>query len=202
MEILLYILAILIFLGLVILAIFLSNKKDKKRIEALKEVMEENNTVKTEILTQQTIEDIENTISVAKSEETKLAEGQVIQAEFEDFSVQFEDEPGISNVSDDEDELDLKFAEYQKFLRENLNLDNDDNEVDNGFDGNMYKDNFPRFDGINFESLNRENIEDDSDLETILRGMHPKARDIVLSSALEKKEIDDEETVEDEDEQK
>ena len=202
MEILLYILAILIFLGLVILAIFLSNKKDKKRIEALKDVLEENNTVKTEILTQQTVEDIENTISVAKSEETKLAEGQVIQAEFEDFSVQFEDEPGISNASDDEDELDLKFAEYQKFLRENLNLDSDDNEVDNGFDGNMYQDNFPRFDGINFESLNRENIEDDSDLETILRDMHPKARDIVLSSALEKKEIDDEETVEDEDEQK
>lgn len=202
MEILLYILAILIFLGLVILAIFLSNKKHKKRIEALKDVLEENNTVKTEILTQQTVEDIENTISVAKSEKTKLAEGQVIQAEFEDFSVQFEDEPGISNASDDEDELDLKFAEYQKFLRENLNLDTDDNEVDNGFDGNMYQDNFPRFDGINFESLNHENIEDDSDLETILRDMHPKARDIVLSSALEKKEIDDEETVEDEDEQK
>ena len=115
-----YLAAIVVFVAVAVIIAVVSKKKENKRLEKLsREVLEKNETV-----------DENNKQNEFDLQQEKIVENRKSNQEdvFEDFSLDA-DEEQISAKDDEIDEdLDRKFAEYQKFLRENLEMD--ENELD------------------------------------------------------------------------
>lgn len=136
-----YLAAIVVFVAIAVTIAVVSKKKELKRLDKFAKEAEE----KVEIVGK--IDDFENEL-VNESIQNLEAEKQPIQEDvFEDFSLEA-DEDEVKKESQneiDDDELDRKFAEYQKFLRENLNMDDDDLNEDtdeNDFVPPNFRENF------------------------------------------------------------
>lgn len=163
-----YLAAILVFVAAIILIAVVSKKKEIKRLEKFAN------------------EEKQNAQPVSEESHSNLAEehvkkqNKIESAEFEDFKLESDEEQLVENSSEEfDDDLDRKFAEYQKFLRENLNLNEEDtNEEFSNFG--------PNFDLDRRSSAKNDSINIPSELrETLLS--NPLAR-----NSLEK-EVEDEE---------
>lgn len=96
----------------------------------------------------------------------------------------FDEEESVEEDSKDENsDLNEKFAEYEKFLRENLGIDDDEAEhkpID--------EDEFDDFSDFDFDSLKGKSK---SEIDEIIKKLSPRAKEILLSDILARKNFDD-----------
>ena len=188
-----YISAIILFVGTVILVSVVSQKKENKRLNDLsnepdekveivskkayaKSLTKENNITEKNNQIEQSEPD---KIEIEKDRVQEIELSSKNENELEDFSLDDEElSNGSADNEMDEDDLDRKFAEYQQFLRDNLNLD-DDSDAEN-------------FNAENFSRRMRndeENIEED--ISESIKHLSPKMREILISNALGKRSFED-----------
>ncbi len=170
-----YITAIIVFVGAAILTAFLSNKNEKKRLKKLSENQLDEKPLEIEA----TSDDMAIQQPIIETKE-KPVEDVPLQTEFQDFQLDKDEEIQFESTDmDEDDELDRKFAEYQKFLRENLDMDEGPEfppEMINRFETGQYD-----------ESMGKSPDE----IAEALKDMPPHLRDVLLSNALARKEFED-----------
>lgn len=94
-----------------------------------------------------------------------------------------EEDASEENSKDENADLDAKFAEYEKFLRENLGIDDD--EVDDKTNDEDEFDDFSDFDMNSLKGKSKSEIDD------FIKNLSPKAKEILLSDILSRKNFDD-----------
>lgn len=168
-----YIAAIVAFLGICLAFVLSAKNQEKKRLERLCN----DEIIKTSVETPKDV-GIE---PVCEKKEEKMPINE-IQVQFEDFVLDKEEkiEKKIA-FDDEEDELDRKFAEYQKFLRENLESDEMPRLAEEMRPQREYED-------IEFEDMMDKNPDEISEM---IKNLPPNMREIFMSNVLARKEFDD-----------
>ncbi|MDE6583347.1 MAG: hypothetical protein K2K31_01690 [Clostridia bacterium] len=218
METWLYIIVIcIVFVG--IISFFtIKNNKQKKRIEKYKN---DRNVYGGDVNFQQLVTDTYTGEAVTVNDYENDAD-----SSFEYFSLdEPQEEVDVNNIEEDEDDdnafLDAKFAEYEKYLRENMNFDDD--EEDN-FENNDNVVGMPVVDdGLDDFDLDKivEELDDGSaktfpksrneiykeygfdinslkgktpeEIAEIVKGLPSNIQEMVLTDILSRKNFDDEE---------
>ncbi len=221
MYIAIYVCAIVLVVVLIVLFFVLRNKKDKRHLNDYKNSGIENvDRIMKEVDFHQSIEKEQNTdqVEIVNKEP-------VIDAEFEDFSLDekkskvskqevsaadnntffnpFVDE--TDDFEDDEDNgddnFDEKFAEYEKFLRESLRYDSEEDELKNvtnreNSGNNDVEEELEGNDALNaltdfdFDSLKGKS---DDEIAELIKSLPPKAQELLMTDILGKKNFDDKE---------
>lgn len=174
-----YIVAIIAFLAIVVISFYTANKKDQQRMAKLLSAEAEVATLNVPLNEVQSLEKTEEKVDVAEVSQVEIAK---INAQFEDFSLDQDNEEVETFAVDDltdNDDLDRKFAEYQKFLRENLDLGDNDKE-----------DNYQSIDSMDFDDL-MDNSPDK--VASTIQAMSPEARNLLLTNVLARKNFDEDE---------
>lgn len=134
------------------------------------------------------------------------------------FREEHEDDEDFDDFGDDD--LNAKFAEYEKFLRENLNLDDDDLDSDDDMIARQDKDankdalqtNQGNLDGAEFGDLEDEYAalskfdfnslrgKNPSEIKNIISSLPVKAQEILMTDILARKNYDDDDQEEEPDE--
>ena len=152
---------------------------------------------------------------------------QKVEAEFEDFTLNGADEEiakrgtsrplrinpfSFDEEDDKEDDVDAKFAEYEKFLRQSLNLDDQEEkkkenaEEDDDKKFAEYEEFLRRNLDLNDEDNQKSDIDalakfdfdsirgkSRAEIDEILRTLPPKARELLMTDILARKNYDEEE---------
>ena len=222
MYIAIYVCAIVLAVAMIVLFFVLRNKKDKKHLNDYKNSKVENtDRIMKEADLPQNLEKVQE---IHKVEITKEAPPK-IDATFEDFSLdgnknatsksgkkaevriqdnnQFlssvddEDENEEMQINDDDDDdfFDEKFAEYEKFLRENLSSEEDDDDLEDDtsvidFDTVDDSDDLDALADFDLDSLKGKS---DEEIAELIKNLPPKAQELLMIDILGKKNFDDKE---------
>lgn len=222
MYIAIYVCAIVLAVAMIVLFFVLRNKKDKKHLNDYKNSKVENtDRIMKEADLPQNLEKVQE---IHKVEITKEVPPK-IDATFEDFSLdgnknatsksgkkaevriqdnnQFlssvddEDENEEMQINDDDDDdfFDEKFAEYEKFLRENLSSEEDDDDLEDDtsvidFDTVDDSDDLDALADFDLDSLKGKS---DEEIAELIKNLPPKAQELLMIDILGKKNFDDKE---------
>lgn len=128
------------------------------------------------------------------STEEKLPEVPVVDAELEDFQIEVESKPQKKDPLsinpfdfddfDEEDDFDDRFEEYEKFLKENINFGDEEEE---SFEDEAVVDEVAKFD---FRKVQGKS---DDEIREMLKDFSPKARDVIMADILAQRKFEDEE---------
>lgn len=118
----------------------------------------------------------------------------IVDPQFELFKLEPDERPTPTVVEEDDyedDDLEKKFAEYQKFLRENLDLEDEEVELSKpGFRrtlGNEYEE-----DNLNENDFRRfRERRTNTQLSDLMEELSPQAREIFMSDIMARREFDD-----------
>ena len=120
-----------------------------------------------------------------EDEDQKTAENkEVLTGELESFSLDFDEKSSVNskqNEDEEEDEIDRRFAEYQKFLRENLEMDDEEDGFGPEIEGQPHE-----FETTDFTDKSPDEIAD------MVKNLPPQMREILLSNALGRNDFDEE----------
>lgn len=222
MYIAIYVCAIVLAVAMIVLFFVLRNKKDKKHLNDYKNSKVENtDRIMKEADLPQNLEKVQE---IHKVEITKEGPPK-IDATFEDFSLDgnknatsksgkkaevriqdnnqylssVDDEDGNEemqiNDDDDDDFFDEKFAEYEKFLRENLSSEEDDDDLEDDtsvidFDTVDDSDDLDALADFDLDSLKGKS---DEEIAELIKNLPPKAQELIMTDILGKKNFDDKE---------
>ena len=212
MYIALYCVVIVVFCALVVTFFVVRDLKHKKNYKKLNENKEMQPS---------------NDVMLGKETEPDFIGGTELkkEVEFEDYNFEDGNETvkrgttkplrinpfGFDEGADDESELDDKFEEYEKFLRQSLDLDEDDNQKDkkDEEDDDKKFEEYEEFLRRNLDIDDKQNDTSDIDalanfdfnslrgkseteIDEILRTLPPKARELLMTDILAKKNYDEE----------
>ena len=174
----LYIGSIVLFIIVAFSISIFARKKQQKRIQKLNNKQEESSQEVFEN-TDLNLQAENSSIEEMSKDSEKESEIKSFEQNLEDFALDKDEELQFQIPdNEDEDELDRKFAEYQKFLRENLDMDEDSMppEIRTGFEDSDYG-----------EFLNKSPDE----IDEILKNSSPQTREILLSNVFARKEFEE-----------
>lgn len=177
-----YIGAIIVFVGIGITIFVISKKKEQKRLEKLSQEQPPvviKNVTQDEPFKEKTAEQPLVTETEEKSQDATLSD---LNADgLEDFSLDQDVQEEKVLEEDEDDEIDRRFAEYQKFLRENLDMDNEEES------GEMDQDDpYENFDPSEFMDRSPDEVSE------MINKMPQQMQEILFSNALGRKDIEDE----------
>lgn len=185
----------------IVLFFVLKHRRDKKILHKLK--TEEKDTASKDGIVETTLEKELSDKPIEKEMPSTIEENPV----FEDFSLDFEsmkdmktekefpkrdfvnpfdfedDEEEVDE--DDDDFMDEKFAEYENFLKKNIDFEDDDDWTNEEED-----DDLNAVKNFDFESIKGK---DESEIREIIKSLPPKAQEILLGDILARKNFDDKE---------
>lgn len=207
MYIILYVCAIILVVVGIVLFFVLRRKKDKEHLDNYKKTRIEQ--------AEKIIKNEETALSLPKEIEKMPEEKKKMDVVLEDFSLDGEsvnkangnkeaqnndleesfvpfDSQEETNDFDESDEefFDKKFAEYEKFLRENLDADDDDEEPQYNEDEEETNNELDALINFDYDSLKGKS---DEEIAEIIKTLPPKAQEVLLNDILGKKNYDDKE---------
>ncbi len=178
-----YIGAIVAFIGIGFTIFLVSKNKQEKRLQKLSE--ENITTLEVNELPESLVKEnvAEENLEINASQKT-AENKEVLTGELESFSLDFDEKSSDNskqNEDGEEDEIDRRFAEYQKFLRENLQMDDEEDGFGPEIEGQP-----PEFETTDFTDKSPDEIAD------MVKNLPPQMREILLSNALGRKDFDEE----------
>ena len=178
-----YIGAIVAFIGIGFTIFLVSKNKQEKRLQKLSE--ENITTLEVNELPESLVKEnvAEENLEINASQKT-AENKEVLTGELESFSLDFDEKSSVNskqNEDEEEDEIDRRFAEYQKFLRENLQMDDEEDGFGPEIEGQP-----PEFETTDFTDKSPDEIAD------MVKNLPPQMREILLSNALGRKDFDEE----------
>lgn len=207
MYTIIYVCAIVLAVVGIVLFFFLRRKKDKKHLDNYKKSRQDQigEVIKNE-QTQLAIQE-----KIKKEPENKNK----VKVEFEDFSldgkpvekqsnnktfqngdleeefIPFKSENEIDDIDEsDEEFFDQKFAEYEKFLKENLDSEDDVDDEENYYEEEDNNNELDALINFDYSSLNGKS---DEEIAEIIKLLPPKAQEILINDILGKKDFDNKE---------
>ena len=222
MYIAIYVCAIILVFAMIVLFFVLRNKKDKKHLNDYKNSKAENvDRIMKEVDLSQNLEKVKeiDRVEIAKDEpkvdatfedfsldgkknatskpEKKAEVGVQDNNTFFNPFVDDEDENEETqyNDEDDDDFFDEKFAEYEKFLRENLSFEENDDKVEDDttvidFDTVDDSDDLDALADFDLDSLKGKS---DEEIAELIKSLPPKAQELLMTDILGKQNFDDKE---------
>ncbi len=177
-----YIGAIIVFVGIGITIFVTSKKKEHKRLEKLSQEQPPvviTDAAQDELFKEKTAEQPLVTETTEKSQDAQLS---VVNGDgLEDFSLDQDAQEEKVLEDNEDDEIDRRFAEYQKFLRENLDMDNEEES------GEVDQDNpYENFEPSDFMDKSPDEVSE------MINKIPRRMQEILFSNALGRRDIEDE----------